>query len=212
MSLPNDLSIEDRRAYCKATPKLVAMFGQDLVDEGLRRFTMTQLVEVMQIPLKDAEGRPLPDRECWHKPHQFLRNVVTHHRFVDARGWEKAVSTPVKQYMIPYHYQHTYEAQHIIRPAMEALFPWIKPFKLSIYDVGYSENPEFYVDLPEAYKGHKALYVPYKAFAEGDVEAIIKRNETYLRDYTKSDEVWKSMSQDPVVIAFLLETEANSVC
>ncbi len=114
-------------------------------------------------------------------------------------------------YTVPNQHQSVYQAQHIVRPAMMALYPWLAEFKLDMYNIDFYDNGvnEFYVKLSDTYSGHTSLYVPYKAFMEGDVEAIVKRNEEYMKWYTESGALWSAMREDPVIDAFLSKVKEN---
>ena len=204
-----DLSLEQRREYLRNYSKLVELFGQDLVDAGLMRYTMDQLCEVHQIPLQDAWGRPAANvrNEPWQKPFLCLGNKWTYYRFVKD-GWEKLVRTPVTEWQIPSQYQEGHQAEYIVRPALHAKFPWLASFRLDIYAQYFYSNhdDDFYVNLGYGYwinNSFNSLYVPLRAFMEGDVAAIVKRNQEYFKWYTKTDSVWNAMKLDPTVIAFL---------
>jgi hypothetical protein len=186
------------------------MFGQELVDQGLASYTDSQLTETKDYPLEDANMRGRTPGKPYG-PHIYVGRTRTHYRFINSQGWEKYADVPVERYTVPNQYQHNYQAQHIVKPAMLAMYPWLSEFKLSIYSIDFYKSgvDEFYVKLSETYSGHKSLYVPYKAFMEGDVEAIIKRNEDYLKWYTKSDALWNLMREDPVIDAFLSKVKEN---
>lgn len=204
-----ELNLEQRRQFLKNHDKLVELFGQDLVDEGLLRYSMLQLCDEYQIPLQDADGRPAYNvrKEPYQKPHIFLGKKRTHYRFVNHQGWEKSVATPVTSWQVPAQYQHTHQAQNIVRPALHKLRPWLNAFRLNIYPMEFYQDfdQDFYVKLGAEYwkGGFSSLYVPVKAFLAGDVDAIVKRNETYFKDYTKDETVWGRMKLDPTVIRFL---------
>jgi hypothetical protein len=205
------MELEQRREFLHNYDKLVELFGQELVDQGLMRYTDSQLLGTQDYPLKDANGRSLKPSKPYG-PHIYVGRVCTHHRFTNREGWEKSVFVPVERYKVRNQYQHNYQSQLIVKPAMLALYPWLADFKLNIYSVHFYENGsnEFYVKLSREYSGHTCLYVPYKAFMDGDVEAIIKRNEEYLKWYTKSDEVWNAMREDPVIDEFLSKAKGNN--
>jgi hypothetical protein len=220
------MELEQRREFLRNYDKLVDMFGQELVDQGLARYTDGQLTETKDFPLEDSNGRSLNPGKPYG-PHIYVGRTYTHHRFVNSQGWEKSVLVPVERYTVANQYQHNYQAQHIVKPAMLEMYPWLSEFELSIFSIDFCESgvKEFYVKLSETYSGHKSLYVPYKAFMEGDVEAIVKRNEEYLKWYTKSDALWNAMRdalwnamrdalwnamrEDPVIDAFLSKVKEN---
>lgn len=204
-----ELNLEQRREFLKNYDMLVELFGQDLVDEGLLSYSMYQLCDEYQIPLQDAYGRPAANvlDKPYHKVYISLGKKHTHYRFVNNQGWEKSVATPVTSWQVPAQYQHTHQARHIVRPALHKLRPWLHAFRLHIYPMEFYQNrdQDFYVKLGANYwkGGFDCLYVPIKAFLAGDVDAIIKRNETYFKDYTKDETVWGRMKLDPTVIRFL---------
>lgn len=214
MSLPNEMPLEQRREFLRDYDKLVTLFGAELVDQGLMKYSVTHLCDEYHVPLEDADNRPRAANPPWQKPCVPLGRKRTYHRFFNAQGWEKSVSVPVETYMVPAQYQHTYQVQHIVAPAMKALYPWLASFKLSIYPLQFHQNAysEFYVNTGTPYWKHafNQLYVPFHAFMAGDVNAIIKRNQTYFDDYTKDKTVWQRMSLDPVVIAFLDKVKENA--
>ena len=202
-----ELNIEQRRQFLKNYDNLVELFGQDLVDDGLSRYTLRQLCDVYQIPLQDAYGRPAANVPSapYQKPHIFLGSKRTYYRFVNHQGWEKSISTPVTEWQVPAQYQHLAQADNITRPALLKLWPWLNQFELDIYtlDFGQGRQPEFYVRFGTEYGGHRCFYVPIQALKDGDADAIVERNQTYLKWYTKSDDLWNRMKLDPVFIAFL---------
>lgn len=204
-----ELTLEQRRQFLNNHDKLVAMFGQDLVDEGLMRFSMHQLCDAYQIPLQDAYGHPASNvpSKPYHRVYISLGKKHTYHRFVNPQGWEKSVPTPVTEWQVPSQYQSNYQADYIVKPALLAMFPWLKNFRLRVYKLDFYQDwaGEFYVSLGYNYGpkgGFDCLYVPYEAFMAGDVNAVIERNQTYFTDYTKDPTVWQRMSLDPTVIAF----------
>lgn len=213
MSLPTEMPLAQRREFLNNYDKLVAMFGAELVDEGLMRYSVRELVDEYQVPLEDAYNRPIGARLPYQKPCILLARKRGHHRFINAQGWEKSVSVPMETYMVPAQYQGNVQAQHILKPAMHTLFPWLRGFRLDIYKLDFYQNwpGEFYVKLGTHYwkGGFDSLYVPFDAFAAGDVNAIIKRNQTYFDDYTKDKTVWQRISLDPVVITFLDKVKEN---
>ncbi len=204
------MELEQRREFLRNYDKLVEMFGQELVDEGLARYTDGQLTETKDYPLENANGRSLNPGKPYG-PHIYLGRTAAHYRFVNEDGWEKYVFVKVERYIVPNQYQRSYQAERIVKPAMLTLYPWLSEFKLQIYGMDFYANhaEEFYVNLSKAYSGHKTLYVPYKAFMEGDVAAIIKRNEGYLGWYTKGGDVWNAMRDDPVIDRFLTKVKEN---
>lgn len=204
------MNIEQRREFLHNYDKLVELFGQELVDQGLMRYTEYQLLETRDYPLEDVNKRSLNPGKPYG-PHIYLGRVGTYHTFHNSEGWEKSVFVTVDRYKVPHQHQYNYQAQHIVKPAMLALYPWLADFTLNIYSIHCHESGsnEFYVKLSREYSGHTCLYVPYKAFMQGNVEAIIKRNEEYLKWYTKSDVVWNTMREDPVIDAFLSKVKEN---
>ena len=77
-----------------------------------------------------------------------------------------------------------------------------------------SHDEDFYVSLGCDYYakgGFNSLYVPIRAFLRGDVAAIVKRNQTYFKEYRHTNAVWAAMKLDPTVIRFLELTKTNSV-
>lgn len=204
------MELEQRREFLHNYDKLVELFGQELVDQGLMRYTDSQLLQTQDYPLEDVDGHSLNPGKPYG-PHIYVGRVSAHHRFGNSMGWEKSVLVPVERYKVRNQYQHSYQAEHIVKPAMLTLYPWLADFKLSIYSIDFYEGrkEEFYVKLSREYSRHTCLYVPYKAFMDGDVEAIIKRNEEYLKRYTKSDTLWNAMREDPVIDAFLSKVKEN---
>lgn len=211
-----ELNLEQRREFLKNYDKLVEMFGQDLVDEGLMRYNMRQLCDEYQIPLQDVNGRPADNvrDKPYQKPHIFLGKKRAYYRFVNSTGWEKSMPTPVTEWQVPAQYQHTYQVENIVRPALLKLHPWLANFKLAIYALDFYNgyDQDFYVKLGVNYwkSGFDCLYVPMKAFLAGDVDAIVARNESYFKDYTKTSSVWNCMKLDPTVIRFLELTKENA--
>jgi len=206
-----EMSLEERRKFLNNYGKLVKMFGQELVDEGLLRYgLMYDLVEYKDFPLQDANGRSLnPSKPHGHSI--YIGRLSTPHRFVNRQGWEKTVTVPVERYLVPYTWQGNDQAKHIVRPAMLKLYPWLEEFYFHVYQLCFfkDKQEEFYVTLSEEYGGHKSLYVPFHDFMVGDTEAICKRNESYLSWYTRDGVVWEKMRKDPVVLHFLKSTEGN---
>ena len=211
MSLPNELSLEERREYYKKYPQLCELLGQEAVDEGLMRYSVMSLVEELQLPQTDVDGRPManPSQKPWCTPYRELGTKRTHYRFIRDGGWEKYTSTVVLSFMVPHQYQHNDMARYIIKPALLKRCPWLAGFKLKVYSMDFyrdSHDEDFYVELGCDYYakgGFNSLYVPIRAFLRGDVAAIVKRNQTYFKDYCHTDAVWAAMKLDPTVIRFL---------
>lgn len=205
-----DLPLEQRREFLRNYSELVNLFGQELVDAGLMRYTLDQLCSAYQIPLQDAYGRPINNAQSkpGHVPYIFLGQKQTHYRFINAAGWEKSVPTPVTEWQIPNPNQGIYQAKHIVRPALLAKHPELASFRLNIYEQCFysGHDEDFYVELGYGYwknNSFSSLYVPLNAFLTGDVGAIVERNQSYFKWYTKTDSVWNAMKLDPTVIAFL---------
>lgn len=210
MSLPNELSLEERREYYKKYPQLCELLGQEAVDEGLMRYGVMSLVEELQLPQTDVNGRPMANasKEPWCTPYRYLGRKQAHYRFTRDSGWEKYAPAVVLSFMVPHQYQHNDMAKYIIKPALLKQFPWLASFRLDVYPFNFytGHDEEFYVRLGHDYGprgGHRSLYVPIRAFLAGDVAAIMERNRSYLKDYCRTDAVWAAMKLDPTVIRFL---------
>ena len=203
--LPNELSLEDRRLFWRNYDKWCAMFSAPEVDEQLMKLSVMSIVDERNVPLRDWAGRPLQGRPPFGV-HRALGTHHTYHRFVNDAGWERSEYVPCDSYMVPAQYQSTKHEQ-IIRPIMHARYPWLAKFKCSFYSLDFYDNgvEEFYVKTAQDHAGHRSLYVPYRAFMAKDIGAIMERNESYLKSYTKSNAVWNSLKDDANVIAFLLE-------
>lgn len=204
------MELEQRREFLRNYDKLVELFGQQLVDVGLSRYTDSDLTEHLDFPLEDARGITLNPGKPYG-PHIYIGRTRASHRFVNNDGWEKSVYVPVERYLVPNQYQNIHQVNYIVKPAMMTLYPWLTDFNLNIYSIQFYEiqHNEFYVKLSKEYSGHTCLYVPYNAFMDGDVAAIIRRNEEYLEWYTKGSELWSAMREDPVVGAFLEKVKEN---
>lgn len=205
--LPDTLSLEERREFYTNYKRLAAVFGADLIDEGIMRLSVRSLIDECNIPLQDHNQRPIAEGRCYQKPNRLLGKKQTHHRFTNPGGWEKSVSVPVSCYMVPNYHQRNDEGPKIIAPALRTLHPWLHGFRLNVYKMDFSDRSwdEFYVELGTNYwkGGFGSLYVPAKAFLAGDVDAIVRRNQEYMTDYIRDPLVWARMKNDPVVIAFL---------
>ena len=218
MYLPNELSLVERREYYKKYSQLCELLGQEAVDEGLMRYSVMSLVEERQLPKTDVDGRPLANasQTPWEKPHRYLGKKHSYYCFTNPDGWQKYALAEVLSFMVPHPYQHNDMARHIIKPALLKRCPWLASFKLNIYSMNfYKDSPDddFYVSLGCDYYakgGFSSLYVPIHAFLRGDVDAIVKRNQTYFKDYCRTDAVWAAMKLDPTVIRFLELTKGNA--
>lgn len=205
--LPDDLSLEDRRAYWCNYDKWCALFSRAEVDAQLMALSVHDIVDERAVPQRDWAGRSLPDRPPYGV-HRALGTRTTHHRFVNEAGWERSESVPCSIYMVPAQYQSNAHTQ-VITAIMHERYPWLTQFKCNFYALNFynSHTEEFYVRTAQEHGergGHRSLYVPYAAFFARDVNTIIKRNEAYLKDYTRSDTTWSSMREDANVVAFLL--------
>jgi len=207
----DDLSLEDRRLFFRNYDKFCGLFGTEVVDPLLMGISASKIVEIYEAPLDgpNVGAHRNYSGNCWQKPNRDLGRGHGHVKFHNGE-WEMTKQVPVHKWLVPNQYQHL-EHKKIIAPAMHAIFPWLADFKLNIYNMDFRDNhdDEFYVQLSLAHKGHSSLYVPYKAVLTGDVDAIIKRNSEYLKWYTKSDDVWNSIKDDPVVVAFLAKVKGD---
>lgn len=209
MTLPTTLTLEERREFFTGYRGMCAMFDQERVDAGLMLYKVTDLVEEEQVPLQDANHRSINYREPFGT-HRYLGRANRYHRFVRGDGWEKTEHVPVDLYMRPYKYQHNYHSKLIIRPAFLAMYPWLAAYEFDTYSYQDWVRYEFYVRLGENINGHRSLYVPIDAFKNGDTTEIVKRNSTYLKWYTKSDETWDKMRQLDVVKSFLVDVAQHN--
>jgi hypothetical protein len=172
--------------------------------------SVMSIVDEYKVPLRDWAGRSLSGRAPGYQPNQLLgSNVYTYHTFHNNDGWERTERVPCDTYMVPAQYQNT-KHDGMIAAMMHTLYPWLAKYKCDFYSMNFYDNhvEEFYVRTTKEHGphgGHRSLYVPYAAFMAHDVAAIEKRNETYMREYTKGNETWNSMREDANVIAFLLE-------
>lgn len=204
--LPDDLSLEDRRAYWCNYDKWCALFSRAEVDAQLMALSVRDIVDERTVPLRDWAGRSL-NGTCWQKPQQLLGSEHAYHTF-HHEGWQRVERVPCNIYMVPAQYQSNAHTQ-VITAIMHERYPWLTQFKCSFYSLHFYDNhtEEFYVRTAQEHGehgGHRSLYVPYAAFFARDVNTIIKRNEAYLKDYTRSDTTWSSMREDANVVAFLL--------
>lgn len=210
-----ELSLEDRRLFWRNYDKIVALFGAEKIDEGLMALKPSDIVEIYAAPLEGPTqpfGRNDYSGKCWLQPNRQVSPGREYVTFCNGE-WEQHKRVLCNRYLVPHQYQ-SLRAESIIRPALVAKLPWLEGFKLAIYQMDFLDNfdDEFYVSLESKHGGHTSLYVPYKAALSGDVAAIVKRNESYLKWYCKTDDVWASMKADPVVVAFLdnVKGEANA--
>lgn len=197
----DDLSLEDRRAYWTNYDKWCAMFSQQEVDEQLLKLPVRSFVDELASPLRDWEGRHL-NGGCWQQPQRLLRSSHEYYIFRNG-GWERHERVLCNVYMVPAKYQHLQHAE-VISAIMLARYPWLAQFKCNYYSMHFYDNHvnEFYVGCLHKHACHGVLYVPYDAFMQRDVEAIVKRNETYLKWYTHADDAWASMKNDETVLKF----------
>lgn len=203
-----NLTMDDRRAYWKNYADYVRLFGADLVDTMLEALPEHDIVGEYDSPLRNYDGKHLPGH-CYHKPRRLRRMVSKYYRFTNDQGWEKSVCVPCNVYLIPHTFQHLNHGE-FLQKLLLAKHPWLSAFKLSCYGLGRSPNDpsEFYVTTQtDGLEYSPELYVPVEALVNGDVEAIKKRNETYLRWYHLSDEQWEALSKHPVTLAFFAAME-----
>lgn len=209
MPLPTTLTLEERREFFKDYREMCAVFGQERVDAGLMLYKVTDLVEEKQVPLQDANHRSTNYREPYG-PHRYIFRANRCYRFVRQDGWEKTEFVTVDLYMVPYVHQGNYHSKLIIRPALLAMAPWLATYEFDAYTYNFGRAYEFYVRFGADINGHRSLYVPIDAFKNGDSAAIIERNATYLKRYTRSDDTWKKMCQLDVVKSFLADVAHNN--
>ena len=203
----DDLSLEDRRLFWRNYDDFAALFGAEYIDAGLMTLKPTNIVSIHNAPLEgpdDALNRNFRG-DCWYKPNRFLGK--THGYVMFYKGaWQQQCRVACNQYLVPYPHQDLHVRQ-VITPALVVRAPWLAKFQIDIYPLRFLMSPggEFYVRLANNHHGHRSLYVPYRALLAGDAEAIIKRNRSYFKRYTKADNVWESMQDDPVTVSFLEE-------
>lgn len=183
-----ELTLEQRRAFYREYDQIIALFGEacrDRLDQLLIRIPLDKLTEVFKAPHTDAYGRTVcrPGKP-WYPHAVQLPDAWTGYRFVNNEGWEKYVPDVVcSRWLIPNRYQHL-ETPPILRALLLDQVPWLAEFsgRLSLYSLDGRVEPEFYLQVT-CEGPNKSLYVPFRAFLAGDVEAILERNRSYWRSY-----------------------------
>lgn len=195
ISLPTELSLEQRRRFFVPYSNVIAFFGTEMVDKYLMLVPVKALVEVYASPQHTYNGKPLSGN-CFHKEHEFLG---TESRLVTSRrgDWSRQDSVPCNLYMIRNSYPDAAQRQ-VIGPCLREKFPFLRDYEMNVYQWGSGRDYEFYILLSREYHGHRSLYVPLAAIADYDVAAITQRNESYLKSYSPQTPVWEEMQHDPV--------------
>ena len=209
--LPSELSIEDRRLFWRDYDKWCALFSAPEVDAQLAALSILSIVDEYKVPLRDWEGHSLHGK-CWQNPQRKLGTQHTYYTF-HRDGWERTENVPCDIYMVSAQYQST-KHDGMVKAIMLARYPWLAEFKCSFYSLHFYNDhaEEFYVRTAKEHGphgGHRSLYVPYDAFFAHDAAAIEKRTESYLKSYTKSDEVWQAMKDDANVVKFLAHVKES---
>lgn len=183
--IPEELSLSERQEYWKNYKLLTQYFPQDLVDEALLSLEVKEIVEEYALATVDVRGR----RHYPSKPYGKCRLLGSEHRaytYYNDEGWQKTLYVPCDIYLVAREYQSLSEPK-IIRYCLLKDYPWLSEYRLNIYGMRCGEAiEEFYVDILENPKEpFGSLYVPYRAFLEGEPANIVKRNREYSRSYSK---------------------------
>lgn len=212
-NLPEVMSIEDRRKYFRAYQDMAIIFGEEAVDKELEKVRISDILEITKTPWNGNSGNIAPGR-YQSETRKFLGESREHGQVPHPLNPEYTTTKMWKYdvYMGPAQYQSNAHMKMLTTMLLDK-FPWLEAFKFDAYSLrggGDPLNDEFYVRLSDTYnKHHNALYVPYRALIEMDASVIVERNQSYLKDYTKSDEAWNALKEDPITKQFLQAVEDN---
>lgn len=200
MDLKRYDNITNRRKFFRNYAKFSEWFGAENVDAALTLVNFDKLVEVYKTEQKH-------NARCYHTVNLELPAGLDfiHKTHPMDSSYSKTIHVMCNRWLVPNQYQRLVD-ESILRLNLLKKYPWLRRYTLEIYGLDFYPNsgsPEFYVNIGKSVNGHRSLYVPYEAFFAGDVEAIIKRNQTYLNWYTKGDDVWNAISAQPSVQKFL---------
>jgi hypothetical protein len=192
------LTLQQRIQLFPDYEEVKALFKNDWYDELLLDINVSSLIEVI--------GNQSPN------PYNKLAIALGEGYYykTDYRNFEGDTYSCTKRvkgylFVVPNRYR-TYMSD-LLGSLLLINAPWLAVFEMNIYN----GLDEFYVRLADegAYKCHTSLYVPYQAFVDRDVDAILERNSSYLEWYTHTDELWKAMQTDENVIKFLAEVKKD---
>ena len=212
-SLPEELDLENRRRFFRNYDRWVQLFPQQLVDGELINVPVSNLVDIDKVIIKEldrAPGRGLRNPGNYYGVHDYLGRATTYTHIPHRHSpeYERVGPALCDFYLIPHRYQGLCHGK-MLRNILGEIAPFTRDYKLGLYELNFydKQKDEFYVNLSADYSGHRSLYVPYVDFLYNDIPAIQARNESYLRWYTHSDEVWQSIQEDEVCQRFLQDVE-----
>lgn len=186
--------LEKNIEFFRSYGRFVDLFGKDVVDKYLGMIPFEDLTtdvhyEVGTAPKYKGFVGDFIKKEMW--------TIKKSHP--KSSQYYKDYYTMCEKWVIPSQYQGLMH-KRIIEPILLEKFNWLNEFEYSIYELGFSENPEFYIGTSCG----KSLYVPYKAFLRKDIEQIKTRNRDYLNwYYNDSNKSYDELIDTPEAQRFL---------
>lgn len=176
--LPKTLTTEERRKYFRENDGMAKMFGQDMVDVELDQLKVSDILALKFIP-HDID--PITKRVMKASPSNF------YHQYL---GEEVQDGKQGYVYLDSYMYQSTKHSS-MIESMMVQKLPFLSRVRFEAYQLTEqnADNYEIYVRFAQPLDVNKhsftwnSLYVPFKALVENDMQAIIDRNTSYIKDY-----------------------------
>lgn len=184
----NDI-LEDYRFFFTGYDILCDLFGKELTEKYMVLINRNNLVE------------ELPVRRSGYKPSnaKFIKNEIRAMKKLRGAGSRSGATENVyvDVYEIPYKFQGLYHPT-VIKAIFDEKYPEFNKFTFEFYEI-HNNLSEFY--LKTNLKNY--LYIPYRAFVDKDIKAILKRNEEYLKWFYNSLDVYNNLLEDEIVKSFL---------
>lgn len=130
---------------------------------------------------------------------KFIKNEVRSMKKLHGAGSRSGATENIEVgvYEVPSRFQCLYESK-VVQAIFDEKYPEFNKFELTFYELR-EPNAEFYLKT----NLKSSLYVPYKAFINKDINAILKRNEDYLNWYLNSSDVYNQLLSDEIVQDFI---------
>lgn len=155
-------------------------FGDRILAEALNHLRRGDLFDWEYYPYESAFNLAISQAVALYLPY------LTTHPIKEFKGdgWERYVDKLCIAVFVKR--KHNIWTGILLKKCLELKYPWLDKFKISNYSIDYGDFDKHLVYLKVFDKKRekdKNVYIPLKAFIEGDVEAIKKYHTKYFTKY-----------------------------